>query len=425
MRVHVFSTNYVPEKNGMAPFATGLCEHLASKGHQVTAITAFPYYPAWKVWDGYRGRLYQRERINNVRVRRVWHFVPGRASNLLQRLAHDLSFTFSVLLAGLFTGGFNVICCVCPPPTLALTAYLLAKIRRRPYVIILTDLASDAAVATGILKDGLAVRLARAIEGFAYRKADRVVCICDGFVEKLRARGIVPERLKLIPLWGDTQRVYPIDGATEFRRTNQLTEGQFLVMHTGNMGKKQDLMNVVRAAELSKDLTDLVWLLVGHGEERSAIEEAISQRQLRNIVLLPLQPAEGLAEMYSAADALLLNQKAAVVDSVIPSKLLTYMAAGRPVLAAVSDRSETARYVERAKCGLIVHSEDPRALVEAALSLRGEPALREQLGSNGRAYVQQHFTKEKVLQEYDLLLSCYADEVWPGAEGSKKAVAAS
>lgn len=425
MRVHVFSTNYVPEKNGMAPFATGLCEHFASKGHQVTAITAFPYYPAWRVWDGYRGRLYQREHINNVRVRRVWHFVPSRASSLLQRLAHDLSFTFSVFLAGLFTGGFNVICCVCPPPTLALTAYLLAKIHRRPYVIILTDLASDAAVATGILKDGLAVRLARAIEGFAYRKADRVVCICDGFVEKLRARGIVPERLKLIPLWGDTQRVYPIAGATEFRRVNQLTQGQFLVMHTGNMGKKQDLMNVVRAAELSKDLTDLVWLLVGHGEERSAIEEAIRQRQLRNIVLLPLQPAEGLAEMYSAADVLLLNQKAAVVDSVIPSKLLTYMAAGRPVLAAVSDRSETARYVERAKCGLIVHSEDPRALVEAALSLRGEPALREQLGSNGRAYVQQHFTKEKVLQEYDLLLSCYADEVRPGAEASKKAVAAS
>jgi putative colanic acid biosynthesis glycosyltransferase WcaI len=424
MRVHFFSTNYVPEKNGMAPFATGLCEHLAGKGHQVTAVTAFPYYPAWRVWDEYRGHLFQRKCINNVKVRRVWHFVPGRASNLLQRLAHDLSFTFSVLLAGLFAGGFNVICCVCPPPTLALTAYLLAKIHRKPYIIILTDLASDAAVATGILKDGLAVRLARAIEGFAYCKADRVVCICDGFVEKLRARGIVPERLKLIPLWGDTQNVYPIAGATEFRRANQFTEKQFLVMHTGNMGKKQDLMNVVRAAELSRD-QDIVWLLVGHGEEQSVIEAEIRRRQLKNIILLPLQPAEGLAEMYSAADVLLLNQKAAVVDSVIPSKLLTYMAAGRAVLAAVSDRSETARYIERAKCGLIIHAEDPENLVEAALELRGDPAFREKLGANGRAYVQQHFTKEIVLQEYELLLSCYGDEVRPEVGSSKKAIAAS
>ncbi len=424
MRVHVFSTNYVPEKNGMAPFATGLCERLASKGHQVTAVTAFPYYPAWRVWDGYRGRLYQRERINNVRVHRVWHFVPGRASNLLQRLAHDLSFTFSVLLAGLCAGGFNVICCVCPPPTLALTAYLLAKIHRKPYIIILTDLASDAAVATGILKDGLAVRLARVIEGFAYCKADRVVCICDGFVEKLTARGIVPERLRLIPLWGDTERVYPIAGATEFRRANQLTEEQFLVMHTGNMGRKQDLMNVVRAAELFKGATDIVWLLVGQGEERGAIEEAIAQKQLKNICLLPLQPVESLAEMYSAADLLLLNQKAAVVDSVIPSKLLTYMAAGRTVLAAVSDKSETARYVKSAQCGLIVHPEDPQALAQAVLSLRRDSALREEFGANGRAYVQEHFTKEKILREYDLLFSSYTDEVQTGAGASKKTVAA-
>jgi colanic acid biosynthesis glycosyl transferase WcaI len=424
MRVRFLCTNYAPEKNGMAPFATGLCERFAKKGHEVTAIVAFPYYPAWRVWDGYRGRLSQTEHINNVRVRRTWHFVPKRPSELLQRLAHDLTFTLSVFLSGLLSGRFNVICCVCPPPTVALAAYLLSKVHRKPYVIILTDLASDAAMATGILKDGLAVRMARAIEGFGYRQADQVVCICGGFVEKLTERGIAPDRLKLIPLWGDTEKVYPIAAATKFRQANEITEHEFLIMHTGNMGKKQDLMNVVRAAELSKDREDVVWLLVGQGEERGAIEEAIRQRQLRNIRLLPLQPADALAEMYSAADVLLLNQKAAVVESVIPSKLLTYMAAGRPVLAAVSNKSETARYVERAKCGRIIHSEDPMALVEAALSLRADGALREKLGSNGRAYVLEHFTKDKILREYELLFSRYEDEVRPGAEASNKAVTA-
>ncbi len=424
MRVQFLCTNYTPEKNGMAPFATGLCERFAKQGHEVTAIVAFPYYPAWRVWNGYRGRLSQTEHINNVRVRRTWHFVPKRPSGLLQRLTHDLTFTLSVFLSGLFSGGFDVICCVCPPPTVALAAYLLSKIHRKPYVIILTDLASDAALATGILKDGLAVRMARAIEGFGYRQADRVVCICDGFVEKLTQRGIAPDRLKLIPLWGDTEKVVPIAAATKFRQANEITGNQFLIMHTGNMGKKQDLMNVVRAAELSKDREDVVWLLVGQGEERGALEEAIRQRHLRNIRLLPLQPEDSLAEMYSAADILLLHQKAAVVESVIPSKLLTYMAAGRPVLAAVSDKSETARYVERAKCGRIIHSEDPMALVETALSLRADGALRKKLGSNGRAYVLEHFTKDKILREYELLFSRYEDEVRPGAEASKKAVAA-
>jgi colanic acid biosynthesis glycosyl transferase WcaI len=424
MRVQFLCTNYTPEKNGMAPFATGLCERFAKQGHEVTAIVAFPYYPAWRVWDGYRGRIAQTEHINDVRVRRTWHFVPRRPSGLLQRLAHDLTFTLSVFLSGLFNRGFDVVCCVCPPPTVALTAYLLAKVRRKPYVIILTDLASDAAMATGILKDGLVVRMARSVEGFGYRHADRVVCICDGFVEKLTERGISPDRLKLIPLWGDTEQVYPIAAATQFREKNQITERQFLIMHTGNMGKKQDLMNVVRSAELSRGLEDLVWLLVGQGEERAALEEAITRLQLKNVKLLPLQPNDALAEMYAAADVLLIHQKAAVVESVIPSKLLTYMAAGRPVLAAVSNKSETAHYVERAKCGRIIHSEDPMALVEAALSLRADGALRERLGSNGRAYVLEHFTKEKILREYELLFSRYADEVRPGAEPSKKAVAA-
>jgi colanic acid biosynthesis glycosyl transferase WcaI len=423
MRVQFLCTNYRPEKNGMAPFATGLCERFAKQGHAVTAIVAFPYYPAWRVWDGYRGRLSQTEHINNVRVRRIWHFVPWRPSRLLQRLAHDLTFTLSVLLSGFFNGGFDVICCVCPPPTVSLAAYLLAKVYRKPYVIILTDLASDAALATGILKDGFAVRMARAIEGFGYREADRVVCICDGFVEKLAGRGIAPDRLQLIPLWGDTEKIYPIAAATKFRQANQIAEKQFLIMHTGNMGRKQDLMNVVRAAELSKDLDDVLWLLVGQGEERATLEEAIRQLRLKNIRLLPLQPDDTLAEMYAAADVLILNQKAAVIESVIPSKLLTYMAAGRPVLAAVSAKSETARYVERAKCGRIVHPEDPLALVKAALSLRPDRALRERLGSSGRAYVLKHFTKDKILREYEVLFSRYEDPLRPGAEASKRAMA--
>jgi colanic acid biosynthesis glycosyl transferase WcaI len=424
MRVQFLCTNYTPEKNGMAPFATGLCERLAHQGHAVTAIVAFPYYPAWRVWDGYRGRISQTEYINEVKVRRTWHFVPRRPSGLLQRLAHDLTFTLGVFLSGLFSAGFDVVCCVCPPPTVALAAYLLAKVRRKAYVIILTDLASDAAMATGILKDGLAVRMARAVEGFGYRNADRVVCICDGFVEKLTERGIAPDRLKLIPLWGDTEKVYPIAAAIKFRQANQITERQFLIMHTGNMGKKQDLMNVVRAAELSRDLDDVVWFLVGQGEERAALEDAVRRLRLKNVRLLPLQPDDTLAEMYAAADVLLVHQKAAVVESVIPSKLLTYMAAGRPVLAAVSNKSETARYIERAKCGRIIHSEDPMALVKAALSLRADGALRETLGSNGRAYVLEHFTKSKILREYELLFSRYENEVRPGAEASKKAIAA-
>ena len=140
---------------------------------------------------------------------------------------------------------------------------------------------------------------------------------------------------------------------------------------------------------------------MGQGEERKKLEEDISNRNLTNVRMLPLQPAEALSRMYSSADVLLLNQSASIQDAVIPSKLLTYMAAGRPIVAAVSERSEAARQVLRGNCGVVVPAENPRALVEAVLALRRDPALRHELGANGRAYVEAHFTKDRVLRAYD------------------------
>jgi putative colanic acid biosynthesis glycosyltransferase WcaI len=173
------------------------------------------------------------------------------------------------------------------------------------------------------------------------------------------------------------------------------------VLHTGNMGKKQRLINLVNCAELTKDQQGLLWVLVGQGEERAYLEQEISRRNLANIRMLPLQPNEALCRMYSSADILILNQAAAIEDAVIPSKLLTYMAAGRPIVAAVSEKSEAARQILLAKCGVVVPAENPRALADAVLSLRQNPTLREELGVNGRSYAEAHFTKALVLRKYD------------------------
>jgi colanic acid biosynthesis glycosyl transferase WcaI len=423
MRILVLGNNYAPERTGIAPFTTGLCEDLAARGHKVTAITARPSYPEWRVWDGYRNFMYRKESLNGVEVRRIWHFLPRRPSGLVQRLCHDLSFTLGGFMAGLVAGEFDVIYCCCPPPTLGLAAYVLGKIRRKPYIMKLADLASDAALATGILTDGWLVRIARGLESLVYRKAQKVVCLCQGFMDKLVSRGVPSEKLHLIPDWADLQRVYPIDNATSFRRENNLSLEQFLVLHSGNMGKKQDLLNVVRAAELCRSIPEIVWLLVGDGEDRALIAEEIGRQNLENIRLLPLQPAESLAEMYSAADVLLLNQKATVQDAVIPSKLLTYMAAGRAVIAAVSERSESARLVQAARCGLIVPAEDPDAFVRTVMDLRESPELREEFGKNGRAYADRNFTKEKVLDEYEIIFNAFTGKQESNAKVPKEAAA--
>lgn len=401
MRVLVVGINYWPERTSVAPFTTGLCEHLAAQGHQVTVVTAFPYYPEWRVWDAYRGSYYRREVINGVTVHRVAHYVPRRPSSLVRRLAYDISFTVNSFIAALFTGTCDVIYCSCPPPTIAFAAYLLGKIKGAPHAIKLTDLASDAALATGIMKSGFGIRMARAFEGFTYRKALAVICLCRGFIDRLKERGVKEDTLLLIPDWGDTDNIRPCKNDSSFQRDNQLAADKFLVFHTGNMGKKQHLINIVNCAELTKDEPNVLWVLVGQGEERGYLEQEIVRRNLASVRMLPLQPNKILCQMYSSADLLVLNQAAAIEDAVIPSKLLTYMAAGKAIVAAVSGRSEAARQILSAKCGVVVPAENARALADAVLALRGNPALRQELGANGRAYAEAHFTKASVLSKYD------------------------
>jgi putative colanic acid biosynthesis glycosyltransferase WcaI len=401
VRVLVIGINYWPERTSVGPFTTGLCEHLVAQGHEVTVVTAFPYYPEWRVWDSYRGFCHRREVINGVTVHRVAHYVPRKPSSLVRRLAYDISFTVNSFIAALFAGECDVIYCSCPPPTVAFAAYLLGKTKRAPYAIKLTDLASDAAVATGIMKPGLGIRMARAFEAFTYSRAQAVICLCQGFIDRLKERGVKENTLLLIPDWGDTENIRPCKSDSTFRHGNHLSPEKFLVLHTGNMGKKQRLMNIVNSAELTRDEANVLWVLVGQGEERAYLEQEISRRSLPNFRMLPLQPNEALCQMYSSADLLVLNQAAAIEDAVIPSKLLTYMAAGRPIVAAVSEKSEAARQILLAKCGVVVPAENPRALADAVLALQRNSALREELGVNGRAYADANFTKALVLRKYD------------------------
>ena len=399
MRILILGINYFPERTSVSPFTTGLSEHLAAEGHDVRVVTAFPYYPEWRTWKEYRGRIAQLEVRNGVKILRVRHFIPWRASSLAQRLLHDFSFTLVALIAGLAAGPCDVIYCSCPPPALALAAYVLSRIRNVPYTIKLTDLASDAALATGILREGLLIRWARAIERFAYRHAQTVVCLCDAFRGRLAQDGIPADHLVRIPDWGDTEAIRPVPGDGSFRNANGIAAGHFVVLHTGNMGKKQNLLNVVRAAELTREDADLRWVIVGEGEERALIENAAGN--LANLLVLPLQPAAGLCQMYADADVLVLNQKAAVKDAVIPSKLLTYMASGKAVLCAANAGSEASRLIREAQCGEVVEPENPRALAEGALALRANQALRQRMGLNGRAYAENNYSKAQVLRLYD------------------------
>lgn len=407
MHLLVMGINYAPEPISVAPFTTGLCEHLVEQGHRVSVITAFPYYPQWRTYDGYRGLLYKYERINGVDVRRVIHFVPSEPKKLAQRLIHDITFSFNAMLAIPPVGSLDGIFCSSPPPFMPTVAWLASRLHGVPFAMQLTDLATDAATSLGMLnREGWLVRWAHALENLNYERAAGISVLCSGFRDKLIRRGVPAEKIGIVPTWADTETIRPLPRENDFRRRNGLAVDDFVMLHAGNMGLKQGLHTVVEAARLSEaSYTRAKWLLVGDGEERRRLQESAAACGLSALRFLPLQPAETFPYMLAAADVLLLVQRADVTDSVIPSKLLTYMAAGRPIVASVNKDSEVARRIQEGDCGLIVPPEDPHSLVDAIQYLRAAGVEAQRLGHNGRVYVEERFGKRTVLGLYDRFLA--------------------
>lgn len=403
MNVLVMGMNYAPEKTAIGPFTSCLCEYLTQVGHKVTVVTAFPHYPEWRIHDEYRGKVFLRDCVNGILVYRSYVYVPGKP-NTLQRILYDSTFSLSAFVSGLLVQKVTVIVCISPPLQLGLTAYILGKLKGVPFLFHVQDLLPDAAVNLGMLRDRRLVGLAHRVEKFVYDKAAAIGVISPGFAENLYSKGVPKFKVYYLPDWIDMDFIKPIDKNNIFRKQNKLPESDFLVMYAGNIGKKQALETVLDAASILRRQKDVVFFIVGEGAEKAALVNKAEEMNLSNVRFFPLQPKKMLPCMLSAADVLVLTQQARITDICLPSKLLTNMASARPIVASVNDRSETARAIRDAEAGLVVAPENAQAVAGAILRLHGSSQLREELGSNGRAFVGEHFEKSRVLEKFERLL---------------------
>lgn len=397
MHILIIGINYTPEKIGIGENTTKICEYLLSQRHRVSMVTSFPHYPEWKIHRAYQGRIFMHEDINGVSVYRGYTCVPRLPLNAFQRIIYHVVFAISAFILGLTIGKVDVILAISPPLEGGVTAYILAKIKRAKFVIQLQDLVPDLAISLGILKNPLAIKVGKIMELFVYQKAKNILVICKGFIDNLKSKGVVTSKIKLLPNWVDVESIRPLEHDNFFRQNNDI-DGKFLVLHSGNMGAKQKLVIVIEAAKYLSDFKDVLFILAGEGPRKEFLKK--TAEGLSNVRFMPLQPKEAFPYMLSAADVLILNQSANVVDMVLPYKLLNYMSAGRPIVASVNLDSETARYIRWADCGLIVPPEKPQELADAIRKIYDNRELGIRFGKNGRTFAEANFSREKVLKDY-------------------------
>jgi colanic acid biosynthesis glycosyl transferase WcaI len=398
MNILILGLNYRPESTSIGPYTADLAEHLQSSGHNVRVITGFPSAPQWKVWNEYSGKRFMRELINGVPVTRTYVYVPSNPRKTSQRILFDCSFAASALLGMVTRWRPTVVVAISPPLQLGLTALLIGKLTQARVFVQIQDLVPDAAVAVGALHPGsLTLRAAQALERFVYRAADGIGVICEGMRRNLIAKGVPADKVETLPNYIDLAFIGPASAANGFRSRFGIGFKQFLAMYSGSVAGKQGLQTFVQAAVALKNESGVTCCLIGDGPYLPKLKQIAQDLSPQQFLFLPLQPRESLASQLSAADVLVITQQKVIRDVVFPGKLLYYMAAGRPILAAVSEDSETGRFIQENEVGLVVPPEDPDRLAEAIKWMQAHPARTREFGLNGRRVVESRFDRRVVL----------------------------
>ena len=232
-----------------------------------------------------------------------------------------------------------------------------------------------------------------------YSKADRVTVHAEINADHVVRNGAAPDRVITIPNWVDTASIRPGGSGDGFKRRHELGDG-FIASFAGVLGYSQDLEVVLKAAKIVQDRQDIRWVIVGDGVKKGELERMAQQERLANVTFVPMVPREEYPEVLQASDVSLATLKADVKTSVVPSKILSIMAAGKPVVATMNPDGDAPRLIRDAQCGYALPAEDPEALAQAICELQRDPDLRRRLGSNGRAYVEANLSQEKAARRY-------------------------
>jgi glycosyltransferase involved in cell wall biosynthesis len=391
---------FVPEPAAPAARVHEFARAWVQAGHAVDVLTTFPNHPVGRIPPRYHNKLWATERLDGIRVLRCWLYaVPNRGVG--RRGLDHLSFMLTSLLVGLpRIKHTNVVIASSPTLFSALSAWLIARIHRVPFVLEVRDLWPEAIIDLGLMRrDGPSVKLLQRLASFLYARAARVVVVTESFADRLAQQGVPRAKLTVIPNGADTRFFAQAPRPAKARQTLGL-DGQFTVAYVGSHGLSHGLDVVLDAAAKKPDVT---FLLVGDGADRDRLLAERDRRHLANVVMRSSVPRNEVPGLYAAADACLVPLRdVPIFETFVPSKLFEVLAAGRPVIGAV--RGEARDILARSGGALLVEPERGDQLAAAVDCLRRDPALARQLAERGQAFAQQHYDRGQLASRYlDLL----------------------
>jgi glycosyltransferase involved in cell wall biosynthesis len=380
-----------------------LARFLVQKGHQVTVIASKVSY-----LTGDRTPLQpppfaaqiegEQAADGGVKILRAYTYNALHKS-FVHRVFAFLSFMFSAFFIGLGVKNVDVVWGTSPPIFQGLTAWALARLKGAKFLFEVRDLWPDFAIAVGVLKSPMLIKLSLWLEGFLYRHADRMMVNSPAYVNHVKGRGA--RLVELVPNGADPEMFNPFDNGAKFRKSNQL-KNKFVVLYAGAHGMSNDLEVVLECASNLAQNPVIQFVLLGDGKEKANLQARAAEMGLKNVLFLPPVPKSGMAAALAGADACLAILKPLEeYKTTYPNKVFDYMAAGRPVVLAIE--GVIREVVEEADCGVFPRPGDAQDMANAIQFLEADRGHAVALGMNGRRYLEEHFSREKLAEQLEKL----------------------
>jgi putative colanic acid biosynthesis glycosyltransferase WcaI len=398
MRVLIHGINYHPELTGIGKYTGEMAQWLSEKGASVRVVTAPPYYPDWKVGDGYSCSNYKLENIRGIDVWRCPLWIPKNKTGF-KRILHLLSFAVSSLPI-LFKQIFwkpNVLIVIEPTFLCVPLSLIVAKLSGAKSWLHIQDFEIDASFKMGFLSGKSFYRMVKHIERFIMKRFDSISTISSKMFERLVNNGIPSENCVLFPNWADIDKIYPISECDFFRKEWEVREDTVVVLYSGNMGEKQGLEIIIETARKLSSDRNILFVLCGNGTAREKLLEMAAE--MKNIRFLPTQPLERLNQLLNTANIHLLPQRDDAEDLVMPSKLTGILACGGIAITNARKDTELANVVLQAG-GMVCIPGDSSGIIKMIKEIASNPILQTEMRLKSRNYAESNLSKNTILNKF-------------------------
>jgi glycosyltransferase involved in cell wall biosynthesis len=395
-KILILSQFFYPDIASTGQLLTELALGLSKQGIEVNVLTGYPTY-------GKGIHAYKKEKLEDISIKRVWSTRLNK-NTMKGQIFNSLTFFTTCFFSLLFSFDKSPILIVSNPPFLPVLGALMHTLKGRKFIYLVHDVFPDKAIKLEYIKENsFLCKLWKWADRYILRTTSEVIALSCSMQrvmqEKYKKYGLKPHHVTIIHNWADDNFIKPIDKKDNpFIKENNLQD-KFIVQYSGNLGASYELEFIIDTARMIKD-EDIVFLFIGDGVKKGKLQAMVKEYSLKNVVFMPYQKKENLPYSLTASCVSLVTYDHNLDGLLMPSKLYSILASGKPVIAFCKKDSEVGHIVREAECGYLIEDNYAAEFAEKIILLKNNEALRLALGKNARLYFERYFTFKHSLKQY-------------------------